>query len=38
MQMFKGDINDDVSLYQSCVVKMANINLFDPFLFFPFIT
>ena len=36
--MFKGKINDVVNLYQSCVLKMANINMFDLFLFFPFIT
>ena len=36
--MFKGNINDDVNFYQSYVLKMAKINLFDRFLFFPFIT
>ena len=30
--MFEGNINCDINLYQSCVLKMANINLFDPFL------
>ena len=33
MQMFEGNINDDVNLYQSCVLKVANINLFDTSLF-----
>ena len=37
--MFKGNIDDDVKLYQSYVLKIAKIILFDQiFNFFPFIT
>ena len=36
MQVFNEKSNDSVNLYQSCVLKMANIKLLDPF--FSFIT
>ena len=37
--MFKGNMKDDVNLYQSYVLKIVQIILCDPILnFFPFIT